>query len=135
MKTTIKAKKKEAIERMQALKMAPDAIRDFSNKGTVMVSEGKFGALYDVDECVKEIIKDFEEKYDALVYTVVHSFTEFGELYDLLYVCDSEEEWEMDREDLKDFYAISGCYNISDGFYEIGTIGVRPVFGGLVRIE
>lgn len=134
MKTDCENKKAEAIQRMQMLKMMPEAIKAFSDQGTVMVSERPLGVLYELDDSVKKIVSDFEKKYRSLVYAVIHTFTEFGELYDLLYVCDVEEEWELDREDLKEFYAISGCYNMTDNFLEIGSIQVEPVFGGLIRV-
>lgn len=135
METSLEKKKAEAVERMRALKMSPDAINSFANHGIVMVSERPWGALYELDESVKKIVSDFEKEYNSIVYTVVHTFTEFGELYDLLYVCDTEDEWELDREDLKEFYTISGCYNATDNFLEIGSILVKPVFGGLIRVE
>lgn len=134
METDYENKKAEAIQRMQMLKMMPEVIKAFSNHGTVMVSERPLGALYELDDSVKKIVSDFEKEYGSLVYAVIHTFTEFGELYDLLYVCDTEEEWELDREDLKEFYSVSGCYNATDGFLEIGSIQVEPVFGGLIRV-
>ena len=39
-------------------------------------------------------IKEFEEKYNALVYAVTHEYTNFGECYDFLYIPDYEKEWD-----------------------------------------
>ncbi len=50
-----------------------------------------------------ERIKEFEEKNNALVYTAIHSYyLELGKMTSYLFVSDfKDEEWEMDRADLK----------------------------------
>lgn len=50
----------------------------------------------------------------------------------MLYVSKHEEEWEMDREELKEG---SGCAFVTDGFIEeLGLVGFKESGGGLVRI-
>lgn len=129
-------KKEEALKRMVELDLFEPCIRVFKNKDEIQLSE-MTGGLYEFSgetELVKQI-KEFEEKYNALVYHVIHTFTEFGELYNFLYVSDHEEEWEMEWEDLQDNYVFSYVWNKTDEWCsEFGTIAVRQKFGGLVRI-
>lgn len=124
----------EAIKRMELLHMNRKCINEFK-KGNIWESEG-FGALYDLDDEEKEIIKRFEEKYKGcIVYHVIHNRFEFGECYSLLYVPDDESEWEQDINDIKDGYAFVYVYNKDDEWCsEFGTIAIKPSIGGLVRL-
>ena len=130
-----KAKQKqEALERMKMLKLHGNIIKEFDKEGIVNLSENG-GFLYWLDSDQQAIVDEFETEHDALVYHVIHDCTEFGELYSLLYVSKYEEEWEDDRNDLKDGYALVYVKNMDDDFCsEFGSIGVKPQFGGLVRM-
>lgn len=133
MKVSIENKKQEAIERMKTLGIFSQTIRQFK-EGTVSYSEPT-GANYWLDEVQEKIVKEFEEEHNALVYFVIRSYTEFGKLDALLYVSDYEEEWEMDREDIKDGYALAYVYNYDVPYFsEFGNIVVKNRFGGLVRV-
>lgn len=69
-----------------------------------------------------------------MVYHILHSYTEFGELLAILYVSQYKEEWKIDREDLKEGITFSYVYNIDCPEYsEFGSIGFAVRFGGLVR--
>lgn len=134
MNISIEKKKQEAIKRMQTLKIFPQTIQQFKG-GQVSYSEPPLGANYWLDDEQKEIVKKFEEEHNALVYFVTRSYTEFGMLDSLLYVSDYEEEWEMDREDIQDGYALAYVYNYDIPEYsEFGSIAVQNRFGGLVRV-
>lgn len=134
MNISIEKKKQEAINRMKALGIFSETIKQFKG-GQVSYSEPPLGANYWLDEDQEKIVKDFEEEHNALVYFVIRSYTEFGKLDALLYVSDYEEEWEMDMEDIYDEYALAYVYNYDDPYCsEIGSIAVRGRFGGLVRI-
>lgn len=125
--------KQEAIERMKTLKLYPNIIKEFEKENIVNLSENG-GILYWLDSDQQAIVDSFESEHDALVYHVIHSFTEFGELYSLLYVSKYYKEWETDREDLKDGYALVYVKNVDDDCCsEFGTICIKPQFGGLVR--
>jgi len=128
-------KKAEAVKRLQALYIFPNAIRAFRG-GRVMVSEAPFGALYDLNDEQKQMVSDFEKKNNALVYMVVRSNTEFGLLDSLLFVGDSKEEWAYDWEDLKSGYVFAYVVNHNaDWCSEFGTIQVKTTIGrGLVRV-
>lgn len=127
--------KMEAVKRMKFLKIFPEAIRLFEEKGTVMVSEG--GILYEAKEEEKKLTSSFEKEYESLVYMIIHNHTEFGELYSLLYVCKQEEEWDMDWRDLAEGYSIAAVFNMNSPIpdLDIGSIGIKNRVGGLIRTE
>lgn len=129
-------KKAEAIKRMKILGLFKPCIRTFEKYDEVQLTEPN-GGLYefsDNDE-LNAKIKEFEEEYNALVYHVIHTYTQFGELYNFLYVSDYEEEWEYDNEDVKAGYAVAYVWNKTDEWMsEIGGIAVKEMFGGLVRV-
>lgn len=124
----------EAIERMKLLKLDKQCIEAFT-KGKVWESEG-FGALYEVNEEEQMIIDKFEAHHkDCLVYHMIHNKFEFGECYSILYVSSDKEEWQQDKDDIKDGYVFAYVENIDDDFCsEFGSIAISPSFGGLVRI-
>ena len=129
-------KKVEAINRMKALDLFGPCIKAFKNRDEVQLSE-MTGGLYEISSNAELTakVKEFEAEYNALVYHVIHTFTQFGELYNFLYVSDYQEEWEMDHEDLKDNYIMCYVWNKDDDICsEFGTITVRQKFGGLVRV-
>lgn len=126
-------KKQEAIERMEMLELYPNIIREFKKDNQLNMSEHG-GMLYWLTTEQKEKVLEFEEKYNALVYHVIHDYTEFGELLTLLYVSDYEEEWEYDRNDLKAGYPLAYAVNLDEeSVSEFGSVGVKQQFGGLVR--
>lgn len=124
----------EAIERMKLLKLDNSCIEAFI-KGKVWESEG-YGALYEVNQKEQELIDNFEKNHEGcLVYHMIHNIFEFGECYSMLYVSSDIEEWEQDKEDIKDGYVFAYVYN-KDGEWcsEFGSIAIKSQFGGLVRI-
>ena len=132
MKVTIERKKQEALERMKLLNIYPNAIKEFMQENTVNMSE--CGFLYWLDDEQKKMVSEFETEHNALVYHVIHNFTEFGELLTFFYVSDYEEEWKCDRADLKDGYACAYVKNLDEeAFSEFGSIAFKQQFGGLVR--
>lgn len=134
MNISIEEKKTEAIRRMKMLGIFPETIKQFE-AGYVSRSEPPFGAYYWVEGEELEALRKFEEEHDCLVYTVVRSYTSIGMMDSYLFVGDDVEEWELDRDDLKDGYAFSYTvnHNAPDGS-EFGTIGIKlSVAAGLVR--
>ena len=135
-KVTRDKKKMEAVKRMKALRLFKPCIKAFITYDELQLTEPN-GGLYEFsdNEELNAKIKEFEEEYDALVYHVIHTYTQFGELYNFLYVSDYEEEWEFDNEDVKSGYVVAYVWNRSDEWCsEIGGIAVRELFGGLVRV-
>ncbi len=133
MKITREQKKAEALKRMEFLQLHPNTLKEFKQQNVVNYSES-YGILYWLDEKWTTLVKDFEIKHNALVYHVIHNYTEFGEILTLLYVSDYQKEWENDWEDLKQGYACAYVVNLDDDWCsEFGSVGIRPQFGGLVR--
>lgn len=135
MKVSREAKKQEAIKRMKALDIIDNAIDQFENDDIVMVSEPPLGGLYWLNDEEKEMVRKFEEENNALVYMVVRAFTNFGKMDSLLFVSDYNEEWEMDNDAIVDGYVLSYTVNHDmPDCSEMGSIAVKSLFGGLVRV-
>ena len=135
MKVSREAKKQEAIKRMKALDIIDNAIDQFENDDIVMVSEPPMGGLYWLNDEEKEMVRKFEEEHNALVYMVVRAFTNIGKMDSMLFVSDYDEEWEMDNQDIKDGYALTYTVNYDmPNCADMGSIGVKSIFGGLVRV-
>ena len=135
MNVSMEIKKSEAIKRMKVLDLYKPYIKAFESKDEIFLSE-MTGGVYEFSDNKELIdkIKEFETEYNALVYHVVHTFTQFGELYSFLYVSDHHKEWEADNEDLTDGYTLAYVWNKDDEWCsEFGSIGVRGKFGGIVR--
>ena len=123
----------EALKRMELLKLHENVIDDFKEIALLNQSEHG-GILYWVEGEMEKKIREWEEKTGNLVYHVIHDYTEFGELLSLLYVSTYEDEWETDREDIQDGYALAYVMNLTDDWCsEYGSIGIRPQWGGVVR--
>lgn len=140
MNVTREIKKAEAINRMKMLDLFNPCIRAFDKRDEVQLSEPT-GGLYEfsADKELTDKVKEFEKEYNALVYHVIHTPCkidgEFMDMYSFLYVSDYPEEYDMDNEDIKGGYAMTYTWNKTiDYFSEFGSIAVRQMFGGLVRV-
>ena len=97
----------------------------------------------DIRECIysylkkdniKKYVQQFEEKTGYLVYHVIKDELPFGLCYSFLYVTSFEEEWKLEREDLKHNVPIAYVKNVSDDTCsEFGRIGIKSVIGGIIR--
>lgn len=139
--------KEEAIKRLMSLSILPDVIEDFVKNGTVYYSERMNeifdGILFSTKNKAEfvEIIKDFEERNDALVYHAHLTHTEFGDLLSLLYVSKYQEEWIQERDDL-DYPDSNGVFNTIARVVNIenpsdsdtGYIGIQSLIGGITRV-
>lgn len=71
-------------------------------------------------------INNFEKKYNAYVYHIIYTQSNFGNLYSMLYISNDTEEWKADRKDLQNKECYAYVYNKSDEVCsEIGLIGVE----------
>lgn len=134
-KMTKKEMKKEAIKRMKILRLHQNAIEDFINENKLNKSDGPLGSLYWLDEEEQKMIKEFEEEHKVIVYHVIHTFSNLGETYELLFVSNYKEEWEDEKVDLKNGFAcvyVKVIDNEQDS--EMGYIGVEYRNGGLIRV-
>lgn len=125
----------EAVARMEKLGIMTDTIKWFKQG---KISQSIDGFMYWIDEQTENNLKaqidEFEQKNNAVVYYVITTNTNFGLLYNLLFVGDDESEWEYENEDIADNYVFSYVINNDEPlFSEFGTIGVGQRFGGLIR--
>lgn len=133
-------KKVEAINRMKELGLFAPCIKAFKSRDEVQFSE-QTGGLYEfsADRELTAKVQEFERKNNALVYHVIHTPMrldgEAMDMYNFLYVSDYQEEWEVDNADIKEGYVFAYVWNKTiDYFSEFGSIAVKGMFGGLVRI-
>jgi len=134
MKVSKEAKIEEAVKRMEMLHISKNVIKEFKEDNLLNLSENG-GYLYWLNEDEKALVKKFEAKFDGVVYHVIHDFTNFGELYSMLYVSDWKEEWASDRRDLKDGIVCVYAANVTNEFCsDMGSISIRPRIGGLERL-
>lgn len=129
-------KKQRAIELMKKLDIYKPYIQGFAKHDKVCFYEnyGGFWA-YQEPELIEKI-KEFEEKFNAIVYAVTHEYLEFGECYDFLYVSDYQNEWadELSEVAPDKFYINAYVWNKDDDWCsEFGTIGIRSYGGGIKR--
>lgn len=132
----------EACRRLQMLDLHSDVLRSFKKDNTLYYSERRyvFGALCGVlfwvstiEKYVK-IIKDFEEKHNAVVYHATLENMIFGKCLDLFYVNKNKEEWIGDHKNLRNGRSFVYVVNLDDdACSEFGTICFKECAGGLVR--
>ena len=110
-------------------------IEQFEKQGKLSESAPPFGACYWVEGEQLDRIREFEEDNDALVYFVIHSYTNIGEMESYLYVSNYVDEWKYDHEDIKEGRQLCYVYNHNmPECSEFGTIGIkRTPAAGLVR--
>lgn len=126
----------EAIKRMKELKIFDDTIKSFQEG---KISQSISGFMYWIDENTEnnlaQKIAEFEAEHNAVVYYVITTNTNFGLLYNLLFVGDDESEWAFEHEDMADNYVFSYVINNDEPlFSEFGTIVIDQQYGGLVRV-
>lgn len=129
------AKKAEAVERMKALGIFPETVRQFEREDYVSISEPPVGAFFWAEGEDLQRIREFEESHNALVYLIVRSYTTFGKMDCYLYVSDHRDEWEQDREDLKNCEPLCYVYNYDmPDCSEFSCVGIeKTCAAGLCR--
>ena len=127
-------KKTEAIKRMKMMQVAPETIQKFKDDGKVMVSELPFGAMCFLTEKEQQEVDQFEQEYNALVYHIIRTYTNFGQLDSFLFVSDYPEEWDMENTNIKRNIVFTWTVNRSaDWMSDMGSITFRSAHGGLIR--
>ena len=124
--------KEEALNRMKMLLLHQNVINEFKKENKLNKSEGPLGTLYWLDEEEGDIVKEYEKKWNVLVYHVIKTFTkDMGIIYDLLYITDEKDYWEEERKRLEQGIVLS---HTKSQFSESGDIFVINVSGGLARL-
>lgn len=117
----------------------PDVAVAFEEDGTLYYSEriGGMGVLCWISNKpeYKRAVKDFEKKTGGKVYHCVLTHTEFGEMFDMMYVPKKESQKEGDFEALRDHgeaFVATLDEQMPSG-YELGYAGYTGRGGGLIR--
>lgn len=141
MEATREEMKAEAIARMKMLGIVGNAIREFEQKEKLnysdrtVIGKTRVGVIYWLDDRMQALVQLWEQRTGNLVYHVIRTNTEIGELLDCLYVSKNPEEWKTDRNDIGNGQTISYTINTSDpSCSEGGYIGIEAAHGGLLRI-
>lgn len=117
----------------------PDVARAFEEDGTLYYSEriGGMGVICWISNKpeYKRAVKDFEKETGGKVYHCVLTHTEFGEMFDMMYVPKKESQREGDFEALRDHGEafIATLDEQMPSGYELGYAGYTGAGGGLVR--
>lgn len=133
------AKAEETLDMLEkTYGLHPDVAKAFKEDGTLYYSErmGGAGILFWVDNKPEYVqaVKDFEEKTGGKVYHCVLTHTEFGELFDMMYIPKKESQHDGDFEALRDRgEAYIAVPDDQLGGYEFGYAGYTGAGGGLVR--
>ena len=123
--------KDKGLEMLRLLHVHVNVINDFKRKNRINRSEGNMGLLYWISGEEQELIDNFEKEKDVFVYHIIKTYTrDMGTIYDLLYITNYKEDWDIEREDIKNGYVLA--YTISP-YPEIGNILVDYKNGGIVR--
>lgn len=123
----------EALLRMKKLGLYGNAIKEFQESGKLNLSEK--GILFWLDEEEKSMVREWEEETGHLVYHVIKNHMEWGRSYSFLYVSKNTEDWEMDNNLLVEGVPFVYVKNADDWGSEYGTIGIKPLFGGIIRTQ
>lgn len=132
--------KTEALERMKMLHIMGNVCNALRKSNRIFYSERQGaifdGILYYLDSNKQflEIVKNFEEQNNALVYHCQLCHTSIGDMLTLLFVSCDPNDWKTDKDMLERGEAIAFVYNLSDPYLsELGLVGVAPRNGGITR--
>ena len=126
--------KDEAVMRMQQMELREDIWLKFADDGVVTLCEN--GQCHPISKELEDDIRRFEQEHEATVFLAVRMSTTLGVLDALLFVGKYEEEWELEREDLEDGYAMT--YTINHDYpdcSEMGSISFRVTDDGVIVRE
>ena len=119
---------------VSALTLSGSKVECFEQEGIVSESAPPLGTCSQLEGEQFERVRKFEENYNAVVYHVIHSFTNIGELESYLFVSDRPDEWETDRKDLKSGQPLAWVYNYDEPDWpELGYIGVSLTMAAGLR--
>lgn len=125
-------KKREALRRMSALGLRPNAIEMFRDEGEICVSRPGVGYC-EMSSEYEDLVRKLENEFNCMVYHLIYSGS--GEFISALYVSESEEEWMYDFCDAMGGYPIAYVFNINHlEFSEFGYISIEENDGILKRI-
>lgn len=129
------SKIKEAKHRLGALGYSPKTVEELSN-GFLFKSEGDTVRLSPLTASEMNIVHEFENQHNALVYAVIYTPTRIGDLLHMLFVSDEKCEWIYERDEIRRREPTSFIYNLTYPNQSVTkTIGVSCRNGGLARVR
>lgn len=130
---------KEAIRRMKFLQMDKKYIEAFEKSGTIMLFENFIGdpITKSNDTYLMDLINNYENTFDNLVYAVTHELSPVGECYNLMIVSKYENDWSMEMYPVDPFTAVTYAY--VDNYdapecSELGSVSLKINKGGIKRV-
>ena len=111
----------EATKRLKILKLDENIINDLKNENIIYVSEAN-GNIRKANNKELELINKFEqnEKNKITIFHIIHESTKYADVRYFLYIYGSENDWKLERRDLKLGYALCICYKETKDIHEIG---------------
>lgn len=107
----------------------------FSERGSAFGMDVGTNYKFSENPEFETIKENFEKENNCLVYYGIYSNSNIGKILSLLYVSNYEEEWELDRSDLKEGFPLAYVYNMTyEPDSEFGSIGIKAANGGFIRI-
>ena len=138
--------KQEAIKRLEILQseymLHKNVLKEFKADKTIYYSENFSGFqqgilywLHNKDEFVN-IVKNIEEKRNIFVYhCILNHYVDDGDVLTMLYVSSDIEDWENERQELKDGLPCVYTYSFNfPQFSEFGGITITGANGGINRL-
>jgi hypothetical protein len=122
--------KKEAIRRMNKLKLIDYAVDSFEKDDVLHKSDFNKGILFWLSDEEKLRVKEFEKKYKALVY---HVIKRSGDLLTYLFVFDEDSSDDFDNSLSQNVvYTYIDVGSDTEWTSEFGTEYIAPSFGGVM---
>lgn len=134
-KTLREKQKAEALKRMRLIGLREDFVDLFEKDSKVNICTFQ-ETFPEPTEKDAEMIRQFEQEYDALVYLILRVHTIKGDLDSLLYVGRYTEEWPMHLADLEAGCPLSYTVNHYDEeLSEFGSIQIAKTDqGAIIRV-
>ncbi len=130
-------KQKEALARMEMLGIGSTIIRAFDRLDSSRIYDTEEHRYLPLDREEEKRVSAFEQENNALVYFIIRSYTSLGVMDNYLFVSDHPQEWEQDRQDIKNMEVMAYVYNRDDPeLSEFGYIGVKKALNfGLIGLN
>lgn len=133
MNVTKEEKVQEAVLRMKTLRMRDDLISEFVRNGKLYCYRD--GELETLSQEFVELVQRFEADVGGVVYYLIFTESEFGDLLTMLYISDYKEEWYRDMLALKDMVPFAYVENLQmPVFSEFGSVQLVTEDGRTLRV-
>lgn len=127
--------KKEAIARMERLKLDSAVIAKFVDDDIINCTSNVYLPPLSW-EWVIQLIEDFQESHNSLVFYAILSDTNYGKMLSLLFVSSNEDEWHDEKAALYRDFPYAYVYNLTyPQNSEYGTIKIENNAGQITRVK